>query len=92
MLLNFTIENWMSFQFPVRFSMIATVGRRFSERLVPLKKYNCRVLPVSTLYGGNASGKSNFVQAFSFVKKIITDSLFVDEDIPVHPSNYLKLH
>jgi len=69
MLLNFTIENWMSFQFPVRFSMFATVGRRFSERLVPLKKYNCRVLPVSTLYGGNASGKSNFVEAFSFVKK-----------------------
>ena len=92
MLLNFTIENWMSFQFPVRFSMIATVGRRFSERLVPLKKYNCRVLPVSTLYGGNASGKSNFVEAFSFVKKLL-QILFLWMKISQYiPSNYLKLY
>ncbi len=85
MLVNFTIENWMSFQSPVTFSMVATLERHFSKRLTPLKKYDCRILPISTLYGGNAAGKSNFVEAFSFTKKMITNPLPVDGDIPVRP-------
>ena len=82
MLIYFTIENWMSFKDSTTFTMLATAEKRHTKRIVRLKKYNTKVLPISVLYGGNAAGKSNFVEAFSFAKSMVTHVFGIDAPIP----------
>ncbi len=71
MLLNFSFDNWMSYYEKNNFSMIATRERQHNERIPRIKKYDMRVLPISAIYGGNASGKTNFCFALKFVKKMV---------------------
>ena len=78
MILSVTLENWMSFFKPVTFSMIAGSERQHGERVPKLDKYKTRVLPVTAIYGGNASGKTNFFKALSFAKKFIVDGTKTD--------------
>lgn len=71
MLLKFSLENWMSFRDPVSFSMIASQERQHSDRIAKVDKYKIKVLPIAAIYGGNASGKTNFFKALSFAKSLI---------------------
>jgi len=72
MLINLTLENWMSFQNPVSFSMLGSKEAQHNERLPRVKKYNIKVLPIAAIFGGNASGKTNFFKALYFVKNLVT--------------------
>lgn len=83
MLVSFTIENWMSFRCRTSFSMVATKERQHNHRVPRIKKYQTRVLPVALIYGGNASGKTNFFMALSFAKKLITQGTKPYGAIPV---------
>ncbi len=85
MLLSFSLENWMSFKNEVSFSMIASRERQHRERVPKLTKYRNKVLPVSVLYGGNASGKSNFFNALSFARDLVVEGTNPDGLIPVNP-------
>lgn len=71
MLLSFSVENWMSLRDRVSFSMFAGQESQHGERLPKLSKYRKKVLPIAAIYGGNASGKTNFFKALSFVKKLV---------------------
>lgn len=71
MLLRFSLENWMSFRDPVSFSMIASQERQHGDRIAKVDKYQVRVLPIAAIYGGNASGKTNFFKALNFAKNLI---------------------
>lgn len=71
MLINFSVENWMSFQSRTTLSMIASGERQHGERVPRLKKYNTRVLPTAAIYGGNASGKTNLFLALDFVQDFV---------------------
>ncbi|WP_417913535.1 AAA family ATPase [Candidatus Electronema sp. JM] len=85
MIISFTLENWMSFRDPVTFSMVATKERRHGGRIPKLHKYGTRVLPIAAIYGGNASGKSNFFQALNFARSLVVKVSQIDELIPVEP-------
>ncbi len=85
MLISFSVENWMSFRDPVSFSMVASRERQHGERLPKLPKYRMRVLPVAAIYGGNASGKTNFFKALSFVKSFVVRGSQPDSLVPVDP-------
>jgi AAA15 family ATPase/GTPase len=69
MLISFSLENWMSFRDRVTFSMVASKERQHGERLPKIEKYQMRLLPIAAIYGGNASGKTNFFKALKFAKK-----------------------
>ena len=71
MLINFSIENWMSFRNKSTLSMIASGERQHGERVPRLKKFNTRVLPAAAIYGGNASGKTNLFIALDFVQDFV---------------------
>jgi len=71
MLISFSLENWMSFREKVTFSMIASRERQHGHRIRRLKPYQTRVLPIAAIYGGNASGKTNFFKALSFAKNLV---------------------
>ncbi len=85
MIIDFTVENWMSFKDEVSFSMIASRERQHNERVPKIKKHQMRLLPISAIYGGNASGKSNFVKAIRFAQKLIVDGTGLDKPIPCEP-------
>lgn len=71
MLISFSVGNWRSYRDRVSFSMIAGDEKEYEKRLPFLKEYGIRVLPITAIYGGNASGKSNFFKALHFVKKLV---------------------
>lgn len=83
MLISLSIENWMSFRDLVTFSMLASRERQHADRLPRLKKYNARVLPVATIYGGNASGKTNFFKALNFAKMLVVRGSQPDNPLAV---------
>ncbi|WP_115712458.1 AAA family ATPase [Legionella sainthelensi] len=83
MIINFSLENWMSFQNKVTFSMIATRERQHSERISKLRKYSIGILPIAAIYGGNAAGKTNFFKALNFAKNLIVKGTQPDSFIPV---------
>jgi uncharacterized protein len=85
MILSIEIENWMSFRDRASFSMVATRERQHGERIPKIKKYQTRILPVAAIYGGNASGKTNFCKALGFAKGLVIRGTQPDTLIPVEP-------
>ncbi len=85
MLVNFSLENWMSFRDRVTFSMVGSRERQHGERVPRLKKYHTRILPIAALYGGNASGKTNFFEALSFARRLVVRGTQPEGLIPVAP-------
>lgn len=83
MIIRFSLENWMSFNEPVEFSMIASLERQHGDRIPKVAKYPARILPVAAIYGGNASGKTNFFKALSFIKRLVVEGTRPDGLIPV---------
>ncbi|SET64668.1 AAA family ATPase [Thorsellia anophelis] len=83
MIISFTIQNWMSFREPVHFSMIASKEKQHRERIAKISKYQTSVLPIAAIYGGNASGKTNFFKALNFVKWLVVRGTSPDSIIPV---------
>lgn len=83
MLVSFSLENWMSFGKQVKFSMVASRERQHGDRVPTFGKYQMRLLPIAAIYGGNASGKTNFFKALSFAKSLIIKGTQPDSLIPV---------
>lgn len=82
MLISFSVENFLSFKKKINFSMVAFSERQHSERVAWIKKYPLKVLPIAAVYGGNASGKSNFIKALSFAQNYIVTGLAPDLSVP----------
>ena len=85
MIIRFSVENWMSFRDQATFSMIASRERQHGERVPKLGKYQTRVLPIAAIYGGNASGKTNFFEALYFAKTLVVKGSGIDSLIPIEP-------
>lgn len=83
MIISFSLQNWMSFRDPVTFSMVAGRERRHGERIPRIDKYKTNVLPIAAIYGGNAAGKSAFVKALGFAKRLVIDGTKPEAPIPV---------
>lgn len=83
MIISFSVENWMSFRDPTTFSMVASRERQHGERVPKLGKYQTRVLPIAAIYGGNASGKTNFFKALNFAKTLVIKGTRPNSLIPI---------
>ena len=73
MLLKFNFKNYKSFKEEVSLDLTATKISEHSERNFEVG--NVKVLPVACIIGANASGKSNVMEAFSFMCGYIVNSL-----------------
>lgn len=82
MLIRFIVSNFLSFNSEQEFSMNTGQTRQYKERVEETDELS--LLKFTALYGANASGKSNFVRALDFSKRIIVDGI---EDL-----NYEELH
>ena len=74
MLLKFKFKNFKSFRDEVCLDLMATKITEYSDRNFEVG--NIKVLPIASIFGANASGKSNLIEAFRFMRKYIIDSLY----------------
>lgn len=73
MLLEFSFSNHKSIWEKVVFSTLAGKDTSHENNLIRFEKFN--VLKTSVMYGANGSGKSNFIDALSFVEYLVTNSI-----------------
>ena len=78
MLVEFTVGNYRSFRTPQTLSMVAASLKSrdplLDENTVIQIANNPDLLTSAALYGANASGKSNLVQALAFMQRFVLNS------------------
>lgn len=72
MLIEFKFSNFLSYEEMTSFSMVAGKERTHSKTLASIPKFRLKLLPMTAIYGANASGKSNIIKALGFLKTLVT--------------------
>ncbi len=89
MLIDFSIENFLSMKDEVLFSMLASSDNSHEYNLISDKKTlkKDRLLRSAVIYGANASGKSNVIHALNYTRNLILNSSknVPGEKIPFYP-------
>lgn len=100
MILELKIKNFLSFKEEVTFSFEATKDKTFEDYQVVEVAPNIRVLRLAIVYGANASGKSNLLNAFEFLRNFWLDipedkdeetgviSFLLNKETPSLPSEF----
>ncbi len=84
MLIRFTTSNFLSFNDEIEFSMIPGKSRKHPHHIIKGRsRNNLNILKVGVVYGANASGKSNLIQAMSFAKHLIIEGTRPRKFIPI---------
>lgn len=65
--------------------MVATCERQHGARLARLVAPRARILPIAAIFGGNASGKTNFVRALAFARNLVVNGTPPDARLAVEP-------
>lgn len=72
MLVNFTFSNFQSYRDQEEFSTVAGRIPEGRNTCFPVSKTSrMRLLPLAAMYGANAAGKSNFVQALRWLQNMV---------------------
>jgi AAA15 family ATPase/GTPase len=71
MILELSISNFLSFKNEVIFSFEATSDKTLDDYYVAQQEDGTRILKMAMVYGANASGKSNLIEAFDFLNNFI---------------------
>ena len=86
MLLNFTVENWMSYRDESSLNMVASLERQHADTLAKIPGFRSKkALPVAAVYGGNASGKTGLFRGMAALKHMVTGDIGVDDLLPIEP-------
>ncbi len=85
MLLSFRVENFKSFYKQTELLLTPGSPRKHKEHIVKGKSNykDFDLLKLGLIYGANASGKSNLVDAINFAKSIINDVLSINDDFVI---------
>lgn len=83
-LIRFAAANYRSISEPIELSMVAIDRDREEAR--PVSLLGESLLPIAAIYGPNASGKSNVIDALVWLRDAVRHSLRIWEDeIPIEP-------
>lgn len=74
MLVEFSVKNFKSFKEKVTFSMEAATGTENEKNMINIPNINEKILKSTAIYGANASGKTNLINAFSAAILMIRNS------------------
>jgi hypothetical protein len=72
MLIDFRVGNFRSFDEPQTFSLVASADMRHPDNCIAFGKLH--LLKSAAIYGANASGKSNLIKAFWFMRTFVLHS------------------
>ncbi len=87
MIIDLTISNFKSIKEPVTISALATNVKEYPENtFAPNNEKDIRLLKSIVIYGANASGKSNILNAFETLQNFILGStdLKLNDEIPFY--------
>lgn len=92
MLLEFEVENFRSFADPMTLSLIASTDRSHGDHLIGMEGSRDRVVRSASVYGANASGKSNLIMALGIVQTIVLRSHLAQlgEHLPFFPFKFAR--
>ena len=85
MLLEFSVSNYLSFKDKTTFSMIANSSRGLEENYIQIN--DKKILKSASIYGANASGKSNLFKILSYVIMMLktSNSIDINTKLPIIP-------
>lgn len=96
MLLKFTVDNYRSFGREMTLDLAASNGIRDNIEGAFTDAGNNKILNVVAFYGANSSGKTNFLRAIGNMRRIIVQSVKLNENdsLPYDPFllSTVKLH
>lgn len=72
MLIQFNFKNFKSFRDDTTLDLSATKISEYSNHVISLT--NEKILPVAAIFGANASGKSNVIEAFRYMSTYVVSS------------------
>ncbi len=78
MLLQFNFKNYASFRDDTTLDLSATKISEYSDRIITIG--NEKVLPIAAIFGANAHGKSNVLEAFRYMCMYVIQSLHFSDD------------
>ena len=81
MLVGFTFENFASFYNNTEFAMTVSKSDNRYKELNTFSTPHGELLKSCLMYGANGSGKTNFINALSFMKSVVTSELDVQTKI-----------
>ncbi|MCK5678510.1 MAG: ATP-binding protein [Flavobacteriaceae bacterium] len=87
MLVEFTVNNYKSIKNTMKFSMLTS--SKDEGNYFPKRTYN--LLRSSIIYGANASGKSNFLQAMAFMGRFVLNKYKILQSVDRLPHEPFKL-
>lgn len=86
MLVKFAVENFRSFRDEVVLDMVASSESQHKHHVVEDNQgKKVTILRAAAIYGANASGKSNLVDAMNFARNFIINGTKSDQKIPIIP-------
>ena len=86
MIQELRIQNFLSFKEEVVFSFEATSDKTLEDYYVHEPTPGVRLLKMAMVYGANASGKSNLIKAFDFVRRFVFNTVDnKDDEIDFNP-------
>jgi uncharacterized protein len=106
MLLEFTVENYRSIKGPVTLSTVAQKapkrkssaktkhGVKSDAEICPgfsMEGWDMELLPVIGIFGANASGKSNIVQAFSYLLSLM-QGIYEQDKTYLFPTSHTRFN
>ena len=85
MIINFTVENYLSIKNKVLFNLEASGSNKLSRNIIRLE--DRKLLRNIAIYGANASGKSNLIKSLFFMWKMVVHShkFNIGDKIPCIP-------
>lgn len=78
MLLQFKFKNFKSFRDDTTIDLTAAKIQEYNDHIIQVGKE--KVLPVAAIFGANASGKSNVIEAFNYMSEYVAYSLSYGEE------------
>ena len=93
MLLEFSVENFKSIREEARLSLVASRGgeHRDTHLVTPALTGGVRVDPLvrsAAIYGANAAGKSNLVEALKVMRRMVIASSTDLDELPIAPFRF----
>lgn len=80
MLIQFKVANFLSFKEEQIFSMVASSLTELPKNRIEIEKDEFYLLKTASIFGANASGKSNLLAAVSFMSSFIVNSFKDSQD------------
>lgn len=86
MLIQYSVENLLSFNKKIDFTLIASKYKRHSNHIKNIRN-DYRILKTSSIYGANAAGKTNLLRSIRILQKIVITTRSSRDEI-IHLPKY----